>query len=33
MNQLKEQRIVTGHADGPSVNYRIAEEYSDVIAN
>ena len=33
MNQLKEQGIVTGHADGLTVNYRIAEEYSTVIAN
>jgi predicted transcriptional regulator len=33
MNHLKEQGIVTGKADGLTVNYMIAEEYSDVIAN
>jgi len=33
MNQLKEQGIVTGQADGLTVNYMIAEEYSDLIAN
>jgi hypothetical protein len=33
MIQLKEQGIVTWHADGLTVNYIIAEEYSDVIAN
>ena len=33
MSQLKEQGIVTGQADGFTVNYMIAEEYSNVIAN